>query len=573
MKRSREKAAAILFVLFVLAALAIRITYTTSRYDETFNLWVSAATVLGQKHLVENPYIFQTGDLWNLPFIALFYHLTGDFQGLVLFVRFCYLLLNITLAFITWKLLKNAEKRLPVVLLVMLIPTFAFASIYSMSYDTAFLYFVTLGTVLFTAAMIKAKKSPRQSMMLRFLAGVSYACMVYAYPTMVIVLPVLFVTTGIWIARNTGGKQARIMLAGVAAGGLVVLAVFLVYLCSVGCENTILAQGLSTSLMSEGRPMGDIAGSQDGLLAMMWKLLVQVIFNIARSCWFLLKWNAGLWVLTIVFLLQWVVGLKTGNSVIRCALLFEISVVAFLAQLKNSYLDYFDNLYAYAYYFFWTPFVFLYIEDAGFRSKAGWLISVASIPALGGFAAVANTALYSVKAAEGLYLGAVVAIVLFCMALYDNLPRRLSKGMWLSLLAGGIVLLNLGTFYLNPYEGEPFYNCSIRIESGILKGIRVGTLDAQYESFEKAASAAVGDEVETVYCSQPLIGGYFWTESFPGSLPSSQTPSEEWADLLILSEEEYAYSSETPGYEVLYEMENCVIMKKGETHGSNQKEP
>lgn len=62
-----------LFVAVVIAALGVRICATTSRYDEIFNLWVSAATILGQQYLVENPYIFQMGDLWNLPFLFVFH--------------------------------------------------------------------------------------------------------------------------------------------------------------------------------------------------------------------------------------------------------------------------------------------------------------------------------------------------------------------------------------------------------------------------------------------------------------------------------------------------------------------
>ena len=85
--------------IFIIAALIWRIQCSISYYDEVLNIYISYITAaLGQRHLVENGYIFSMGDLFNLPFVYLFWRITGGTEGLVLFIRFVYLGFNLVLA-------------------------------------------------------------------------------------------------------------------------------------------------------------------------------------------------------------------------------------------------------------------------------------------------------------------------------------------------------------------------------------------------------------------------------------------------------------------------------------------
>ena len=75
----------------VIVALVWRIQCSISYYDEVLNIYISYITAaLGQRHLVENGYIFSMGDLFNLPFVYLFWRITGGTEGLVLFIS-CFL--------------------------------------------------------------------------------------------------------------------------------------------------------------------------------------------------------------------------------------------------------------------------------------------------------------------------------------------------------------------------------------------------------------------------------------------------------------------------------------------------
>ena len=551
-----------LFVAVVIAALGVRICATTSRYDEIFNLWVSAATILGQQYLVENPYIFQMGDLWNLPFLFVFRECTGSFDGAVLFIRICYLCLNLLLAALVWYWLKRYAAEYPVVYFVLLIPTFAFGCIYSMSYDTAYLYFSLLASILLTASVLQTGQKRKTADILAFFSGISYACMVYAYPTMVLWVFSIFVAVGIWCWRQSRQHEKKVIfrpLFWVAAGGLVVLSAFLLYLAKVGVGNTIFAQGLSGSLMKSGRPLAAAGQAQGGAA------VLTVISSVAKNTWdaalFLVDWNKSLYHVALpIFLLQWFIGLKTNWRWVRLSLLVEILAAGFAAQWGKSYLDYFDSLYFYAWVFIWGPLMCCYLRSPEHRKAASWLFCIAIIPSLVGFSAVANTAAYHVKAAEGIYLGALASFAIFCMTLSEQLETKKYRKAGLAVLAVCLVFFNMAAFYHNAYEGEVWGNCTYTMKSGLLKGIRVGESDAIYEQLQQTAAELVRPEDKIVYCSMVFTGGYFWTEKLAGQLPSSQSPSSKWADLLILTEDDAEKTAQfLEEYELKYSENGCQI--------------
>ena len=192
-----------------------------------------------------------------------------------------------------------------------------------------------------------------------------------------------------------------------------------------------------------------------------------------------------------------------------------------------------------------------------------WLLCIGWFPALFGFAAVANTAVYAVKAPLGLYLGALSAILVFCLALRDSLQNPNTAWRAMLLLAGGLVVFNLAAFYHSAYEGAPWWQCTYTVKSGLLKGIGVGKEDAFYETLEKTAAELIQPEDKTVYCSPAYIGGYFWVERATGSFPDADIPREEWADFLILDPDAFATlaAQRATGFDTLYADNGCYIVR------------
>ena len=78
-----------------------RLRYTLTYHDEVLNIYISYLTaVMGKRHLVENAFIFSLGDLFNLPFVYIFYKVTDSTAGIVLFMRYVYFGVNVILSVI-----------------------------------------------------------------------------------------------------------------------------------------------------------------------------------------------------------------------------------------------------------------------------------------------------------------------------------------------------------------------------------------------------------------------------------------------------------------------------------------
>ena len=109
----------------IVGALIWRIQCSISYYDETLNIYISYMTAaLGQRHLVENGYIFSMGDVFNLPFVYLFWRITGGTEGLLLFIRFVYLGFNLLLSFAFWKVFGKFYGKQPMILFGLILITF-----------------------------------------------------------------------------------------------------------------------------------------------------------------------------------------------------------------------------------------------------------------------------------------------------------------------------------------------------------------------------------------------------------------------------------------------------------------
>ena len=118
--------------LAIAAALVTRLFFSISLYDEVLNIRISYLTAaMGQRHLIENAQIFAMGDVFNLPFVWVFYKLTGGTAGIVLFMRFVYVGMNLGLAgVVLWILSPDMGKKNTILFSLILI-TYAPFSVYS----------------------------------------------------------------------------------------------------------------------------------------------------------------------------------------------------------------------------------------------------------------------------------------------------------------------------------------------------------------------------------------------------------------------------------------------------------
>ena len=191
-----------------------------------------------------------------MPFISLWLNMTGGLQGIVLWILFCYLLLNLLVFELSVYLLKRYIRKEFLIIGGLLVPTFAFACIYSISYDSTYMMFLTVGSLFMSAAMLEDKNRIKTGMF-NLAAGVSYACMCYSYPTMLAVLPVIGLGAIIWIIkeRQYSLEQALNFFLPEVVGEMLIFSIFLISIFRVRFENTIFANGIFDSLVSDGRPL------------------------------------------------------------------------------------------------------------------------------------------------------------------------------------------------------------------------------------------------------------------------------------------------------------------------------
>ena len=241
------------FVLGFVYLLIRRLHYTISHYDEVFNIYVSYLTVgMGKRHLVENPMMMSMGNLANLPFLSLYYHITGGTEGVVLFIRYMYLVMNLILSTVFYILFKRALGKKACLLFSLILISYAPFSIYSIWYDSAALFFLLMGALLISGADLSDQKGKGAAF--KYLAGICHACMVYAYPTMAAVIIVLIVyKTVCLIRKKVKVKQFLIYWLPYLLGGMTIAGIFAIYVLNVGWENIFLFQHKSVDDALSGR--------------------------------------------------------------------------------------------------------------------------------------------------------------------------------------------------------------------------------------------------------------------------------------------------------------------------------
>lgn len=344
--------------IFIIAALIWRIQCSISYYDEVLNIYISYITAaLGQRHLVENGYIFSMGDLFNLPFVYLFWRITGGTEGLVLFIRFVYLGFNLVLAGVFWWIFGKYLGKMTMILFGLILITFFPGGMYTVSYDTMALFFSLMGCILLLGSELRENE---KSGLYRYFAGICHACMVYSYPLMAVVVLFLLVGNTVFhICKNhISVKELLRYWLPYCLGGMTVLCVFCVYVLYVGWENIFFLQAGAVKSNLSGREIGELTSVGDaagetvysavsdakasdvrsGLFLDIVRRVGKQLFELLNYMWIQQKRTI---VFTLIMLLQWGIGLiKKGKW--RLILILEIFCGFLYAHADNVFRWYYN---------------------------------------------------------------------------------------------------------------------------------------------------------------------------------------------------------------------------------------
>ena len=478
--KAKQKGIRILLYLtgaVLLILLVRRLHYTVSHYDEVFNIYVSYMTVgMGKRHLVENQMMMSMGNLFNLPFVYAFYHITGGIEGIVLFIRYMYLGLNLLLAFIFYVSFNRKLSKKNCIMFALVLISYAPFSIYSIWYDSVSLFFLLAGALLLFGAELRVAK---RFSWFRYLAGICHACMVYAYPTMVGVILIIFIgKTASLIRKKTKIKEMICYWLPYLLGGITVLAVLMTYIIYVGWENIFLFRNQVIGESLSGRTLGnmsaDINKAANAEVASPMFTFFQHLFSklssILIAIWHQQK--AAL-AITLLLVIQWGIGLR-HKGLLRMLLIPEIILAA--GWFHNG-MGQWATQTMYAYYFFWTPFLYFYLEKEERKQWRGVLL-ILDGAAVAAMLAVGFTAYYDMKASMGLYSGAIGTFLLMILVTKNKKIIEVPYSLMVILFLAGC---NVFMLYHNVYENEQVSQCSHLMQKGIYKGIMAEEKDAIYE--------------------------------------------------------------------------------------------
>lgn len=501
----------------IIAALIWRIQCCILYYDEALNAYISYLTaVMGQRHLVENGYIFSMGDLFNLPFVYLFCKATGGTQGIILFMRFVYLGFNIALAAVLWKVFGSFVGKRTMLLFGLILITFFPGGMYTVYYDTSAFFFALMGGSLLLGSELRENK---KTGIYRYFAGVCHACMTYAYPLMAGVVLILLI--GMTIFHLRSGRMKGKGLLGYwlpyLFGGMTVFGIFLLYVFCVGWQNVFIFQPGFFQNSLGGREIGEIvtmtqaapepagstgvptvpvpdpgavdtavtakAGFWDSMTASPFfavvKRILSQVYQLLNYMWIQQKMTLGF---TLVMLAQWGVGLARKGKW-RLLLIPEIILVGFFTHTKMVF---YGGSTMYAYCFCWTPFLLCYFEKEE-RKKGVILFLVLGLTSIASFFAMGFTSVRLDIAHLGLYCGGICAFLFMILLVKRMQPAGMPLSAALIIL---IALCNTGMAYIDHFQGADIKDCTYRMQKGIYKGMMTWEKDIQYEHLKECLDEA-----------------------------------------------------------------------------------
>lgn len=534
-----------MIIAALIVALIWRIQCCILYYDETLSAYISYMTaVMGQRHLVENGYIFSMGDIFNLPFVYLFYHITGGTEGMILFLRFVYLGYNIVLSVVLWKVFGEYIGKKAMALFGLVLITFFPAGMYTIYYDTSAFFFSLLGCSLLLGSQLRGND---RTGIYRYLAGVCHACMAYAYPLMAGVVLVLLIGVTVYHICNDHMKGKALVKYWLPYffGGMTIVGIFLAYVMYVGWENVFLFQEGFFQNSLGGREIGELAsianqaqqiedtsaaaggaagavlesagadasaaadalagsavggldganvaqaaggGIADSVVVAMVKRIGSQVFQLLNYMWIQQKVTLGF---TLVMLVQWAVGLvKKGKW--RLLLIPEIILVGFFTHTDMVF---YGGTAMYAYCFCWTPFLLCYLEPEK-RKKGIIFFLVLGLTAAASFFAMGFTSVRLDIAHTGLYCGAICSFLLMLMLVKEEYAAGIPLSVALLLL---IAACNTYMAYNDHCQGADIKDCTYRMQKGVFKGMMTWEQDKSYEHMAQLLKAESFREEATIY--------------------------------------------------------------------------
>jgi len=487
---------AVLVVLAIFRAfLCINIT------DEVFNLGQAFRTVQGNVFLVENWDYFQTGDSFMLPFLYAFYKITGLTEGIVLYSRIVFVVLQSLMAFFSYKILSRFFERISALFAVMIYFTAVSFLIFNMWYDNWEIFFRLIGLFLVFYAVAGEKTDAKKTYISVFIAGIVHACMVFAYPTMAAVYVYILVLLFAYKRKQSTRANTFRALAYIL-GAALVFAIFVVYVLMNGVSNLFIFN----NVMSEA---GLSSTGREGFFAFaetISKTKALIVENVIHYMFALI-------IFAVDIAMLYVFRKNRKRGIIFCSIMIAGCIVLLMMTVFRS--DSLNTLMTYL--SLYTIPLYILIRKKSEKKKAYKdLILVLSVSSLIAGIVYSMTALDgAIKFSAGARAGAIVTVLLLFELLRKS-DMKLTPKISFGIIASLMMLLNVFALYSFSFEGLKPYDCNTMIKSGIYKGIIDIPVSAKrYETVEKDLAEVITEGDKTITCGPFAMEFYLMSDLKP----------------------------------------------------------
>lgn len=489
-------------VLVVLAIFRAILCITVT--DEVFNLGQSFRTIQGNVFLVENWDYFQTGDSFLTPFLYVFYKITGSTEGIVLFSRIVFIVLQVLLSVFLYKILSSFFERISALFAVMIYSTAVSFLLFYMWYDNWEIFFRLIGLFLiFYAISSFDQKTSGKAYLMVFIAGIAHACMVFAYPTM-IVLNVYVLALIFFYRRKQSAKAHNLMALFYILGSALVFAVFMLYVLKIGVGNLFIFNGTmaEAGLSSTGRE------GFFSLASMIEKTKALIVENVIFYMFAMVFFAVGI-------LILYVFRKNKHRILMFCSVMFVGCIVLLLMTVFR--VDSLNTLMTYL-SLYTIPLYLLVRKESDKTRHFKDLIMFLWISSYIAGVVYSMTALDgAIKFSAGARTGAIVTVLLLFEVMKKIEVKTGSKTLS-GILATVLVVMNVFAVYSFSFDGQKPLECKAMIKSGIYKGIIDAPDNAKrYEVVEKDLAEVITGGDKTIACGPFAMEFYLMSDLIPNA--------------------------------------------------------
>ena len=505
-ERNRNKGSilCIFFNSVLLLLVILRIFFCIAILDEAFNVGQAFRALQGNQYLVEIWDYFQTGDSFLTPFLFVFYKITGSTDGIILYSRIVFIVLQLLLSVLIYKILAKYFDRRAVFFSIFIVESAVQFLLFYMWYDNWEVYFRLIGLFLIFYVFSSFDKiSNKKAFLLLFFAGVAHACMVYAYPTTIIVY--LFVMGVLFFyKRKQSPKVHNLYLLFYLLGAAFVFLIFVIYVLKIGYKNLFVFN----SVMSEA---GLASTGREGFFSLPTILSNTILLFTKHFECYLMGMIVYVVGLAVLYLLR--------NNPKRNLIYLIVMFFGALVQLVYGEAGSLTMGFVMTYLSFYVPPLYLLIrKKSDKREFYKNLIVIVMLSSYVSGLAYSYTALNgSLKFACGVRPCAIITVLLAYEVLKQYGSERLLKTAF-SVAATVLVSLNVLNMYGYSFEGTAPFECNTRIDSGIYKGLLDTSETAdRYKTIYKDLDEVVKDTDKTITCGPYAMEFYLITNLKPNA--------------------------------------------------------